>query len=109
MFHIRQNLYHFNLPYRIITKENTTRSGKVRMIDFTGSTCMESDIMVRKNGKLDFAVGDYLQIDNVGAYTFVMGSNFIQFMPHIAVYKDDHFQVVREGNNFDNFIDIYQW
>lgn len=109
MFQIRQNLYQFKLPYHTISKKCVYSKNKEKMIDFAGSTCMESDILVRKTGVLDFAVGDYLQIDNVGAYTFVMGSNFIQFLPHIAVYKNGKFEVVREGCNFDNFISIYHW
>ena len=109
MFQIRQNLYQFKLPYYIVSKDSIMHKTNEQRIDFTGSTCMESDIMVRKNGFLDFSVGDYLLIDNVGAYTFVMGSNFIQFLPHIAVLKNNHFEVVREGNNFNNFIEIYHW
>lgn len=109
MFQIRQNLYQFKLPYYIVSKDSIMHKTDEQRIDFTGSTCMESDIMVRKNGFLDFSVGDYLLIDNVGAYTFVMGSNFIQFLPHIAVLKNNHFEVVREGNNFNNFIEIYHW
>lgn len=110
MFQIRQNLYQFKLPYHIVSKDDICYNTKEQMIDFTGSTCMESDIMVRRTGVLDFSVGDYLQIDNVGAYTFVMGSNFIQFLPHIAVLKENgKFEIVREGCNFDNFISIYHW
>lgn len=109
MFHIRPNLYQFKLPYSVISHKSVVSDNNDYTIDFTGSTCMESDVMVRKKGKLDFKVGDFLKIDNVGAYTFVMSSNFIQFMPNIAVYKDGKFKLLREGSNFENFINIYHW
>lgn len=109
MFHIRQNLYQFHLPYEIVTKSKVPGENTDCIIDFTGSTCMESDILVRKEGGVDFCVGDFLKIDNVGAYTFVMGSNFIQFMPHVAVFKNDSFFRLRNGNDFENFISVFNW
>lgn len=108
MFHIRPSMHTMKIPFQIISGR-VIDNVETKRIDFAGSTCMESDVLVRTETCRQVHQGDFLEIDNVGGYTFVMGANFIQFLPHIAILKNNEFISLREGSNFDNFIEIFNW
>ena len=74
---------------------------------FSGASCMESDLLKRCSTKHKVNVGDYIVIDNVGAYTFVMASSFIQYLPYMAILKDNSVRMLRKSRDFENFIDIF--
>lgn len=106
MFHVRQNMADFKLPYYIVTREKSLQE-KEEMVHFAGASCMESDLIRRCATKQIVDVGDYIVIDNVGAYTFVMASSFIQYLPYIAVLKGDGIKKLRQSRDFDNFIEVF--
>ena len=106
MFHVRQNMADFNLPFYVATR-NTAQLPKDEMVHFSGASCMESDLLKCCTTKQMIEEGDYIVIDNVGAYTFVMASSFIQYLPYVAVIKDNKVKMLRKSRNFDNFIEIY--
>lgn len=106
MFHVRQNMADFNLPYYIVTRDNTLQDQE-ETVHFSGASCMESDLLKRCSTKHKVNVGDYIVIDNVGAYTFVMASSFIQYLPYMAILKDNSVRMLRKSRDFENFIDIF--
>lgn len=106
MFHVRQNMAGFNLPYYIVTNSNHVLDQEEK-VHFAGASCMESDLLKRCDTQQEVKEGDYLVIDNVGAYTYVMASSFIQYLPYVAVMKGDDVKVLRRSRDFDNFIDIF--
>lgn len=106
MFHVRQNMADFKLPYYIVTRERALQEQE-ETVHFTGASCMESDLIRRCATKQIVDVGDYVVIDNVGAYTFVMASSFIQYLPYIAVLKGDGIKKIRQSRDFDNFIEVF--
>lgn len=106
MFHVRQNMADFKLPFYIVTREESLREQE-ETVHFAGASCMESDLIRRCTTKQKVDVGDYVVIDNVGAYTFVMASSFIQYLPYIAVLKGDGIKKLRQSRDFDNFIEVF--
>jgi diaminopimelate decarboxylase len=106
MFHVRQNMADFNLPYYIVTRDESLLKHEAK-VHFSGASCMESDLLKRCSTNQKVDVGDYIVIDNVGAYTFVMASSFIQYLPYVAVLKEDSVEMVRKSRDFENFIDIF--
>ena len=106
MFHVRQNMADFNLPYYVVTRDETPNSSE-EIVHFSGASCMESDLLKRCTTRQKVDVGDYIVIDNVGAYTFVMASSFIQYLPYVAVMKDDGVKMLRKSRDFENFINVF--
>lgn len=106
MFHVRQNMADFNLPYYLVTRDNTLQNQEEKL-HFSGASCMESDLLKRCSTNHKVSVGDYIVIDNVGAYTFVMASSFIQYLPFMAILKDGRVRMLRKSRDFENFIDIF--
>ena len=103
MFHVRQNMADFHLPYYLVTFDETLQDNEEK-VHFAGASCMESDLLKRCSTKQKINVGDYIVIDNVGAYTFVMASSFIQYLPYIAMLKDGNVRMLRKSHDFENFI-----
>lgn len=106
MFHVRQNMAGFNLPFYVVTR-NTAQLPTDEMVHFSGASCMESDLLKCCTTKQMIEEGDYIVIDNVGAYTFVMASSFIQYLPYVAAINDNAVKMLRKSRDFDNFIEIY--
>lgn len=106
MFHVRQNMADFNLPYYIVTRDESILQHEAK-VHFSGASCMESDLLKRCSTNQKVDVGDYIVIDNVGAYTFVMASSFIQYLPYVAVLKEDGVKMLRKSRDFENFVDIF--
>lgn len=106
MFHVRQNMADFNLPYYLVTRDETLLEHEEK-VHFAGASCMESDLLKRCDTKQKVNVGDYIVMDNVGAYTFVMASSFIQYLPYIAILKDGNVRMLRKSRDFENFIEIF--
>lgn len=58
-------------------------------VDFVGHTCMEIDILHKGfNGAV--GIGDYLVVENMGAYTNVLNAPFIRGTPAILDFRDNH-------------------
>ena len=106
IFHVRQNMADFKLPYYIVTREKSLLEQE-ETVHFAGASCMESDLIRRCTTKQKVDVGDFIVIDNVGAYTFVMASSFIQYLPYIAVINDNGIKKLRQSRDFDNFIEVF--
>ncbi len=106
MFHVRHNMADFNLPYYIVCRDENLFEQEEK-VHFSGASCMESDLLKRCTTKQMVNVGDYLVIDNVGAYTFVMASSFIQYLPYVAVMKGGTVKMLRRSREFENFIDVF--
>ena len=107
MFHIRPSMHKLPLPFDIYRFTDEKSCEVIDKIEVVGSTCMESDILLEIDGQRGINEGDYILVNNVGAYTFVENTNFIQFSPSIAYIQDKEIKCVRKGNDFDNFIKIY--
>jgi len=70
--------------------------------DVVGSTCMEKDILLSQITAPLPAVGDYLNIDNVGAYTVVMTPPFINPAPAILAHDGPDTLCVRRRQTLED-------
>lgn len=109
MFHIRPSMHKLPLPFEIYRVTEEKSCDLVDKIEIVGSTCMESDVLIEINEQREIHEGDYILINNVGAYTFVENTNFIQYSPSIAYIQDKEVRCVRKGNDFEHFIQIYSY
>lgn len=109
MFHIRPSMHKLKLPFQICSKEGYSHPIESTNLEVVGSTCMESDILLWAKINTNFSNNDYIIVDNVGAYTFVENTNFIQFSPAVCAVKEEEILCLRRGNDFENFIDLYNW
>lgn len=76
---------------------NNVESSEV-IADLYGYACTEEDCLIR-NYKGRLAIGDTILFDNVGAYSNVLGNNFIQPTLGIIEIKDDCIKVICEPEN----------
>lgn len=87
--------YHFNHQYN-----HTEYSGQ----RIYGNTCKESDLILTLNNKEKISVGDYLIIENIGAYSLNEVSPFILGMPNVYLKMDDQILI---GNHLFEFVCKY--
>lgn len=69
-----------------------------------GNTCKESDLVLKLNCKEKISVGDYLIIEDIGAYSLNEVSPFILGMPNVYIKMNDQILI---GNHLFNFVCKY--
>lgn len=74
----------------------------VRTFDVVGSTCMEKDILLSEITAPLPNAGDFLRIDNVGAYTVVMTPPFINPAPAIVAQEGERFVCARRRQTLED-------
>jgi diaminopimelate decarboxylase len=97
-----------NLPIKVYRKNGDGFQKSPVDIDIGGYTCMEHDILYR-GYKGYLSPGDYVMIENVGAYTNVLTPPFIRSSPPIIAF-DDHcgeFRLIKRGEGFDDVFSPY--
>lgn len=104
VLHVKPGMHARNQPHRVI-RGGAPRRGE-RLLGVTGSTCMEKDFLLR-DVACDLACGDYLRIDNVGAYTIVMAPPFIHPAPAVVTRDRGRFLALRRRQTFDHLFQNY--
>lgn len=100
-FHTKPTFHSVNLPFEVFSAAN--RADKVPQIfDIVGSTCMEKDILISAVCAPLPNVGDFLRIDNVGAYTIVMSPAFIHPLPAIVAEEGGKVFCVRRRQTMED-------
>jgi diaminopimelate decarboxylase len=84
-FHCKPTFHSLNMPHQIITRDEHS---PLKTYSVVGSTCMEKDILLKDITAPLPCPGDYIKIDNVGAYTLVMSPPFIHPAPAIVADED---------------------
>lgn len=72
----------------------------------TGYTCIEGDIL-KHNVTDSLGVGDFIQLDSVGAYSLVMRPNFIFGAPPVFSFNGSEYSMARREQNASNLLS--QW
>jgi diaminopimelate decarboxylase len=67
---------------------------------------MEKDYLLRDIAS-DLARGDFLRIDNVGAYSVVMSPPFIHPAPAIVTWERGRLLALRRRETFDHLFENY--
>lgn len=94
-FHTKPTFHNINPPFEIFRAEsNADRTPQT--FDIVGSTCMEKDILLSEVCAPLPQVGDFLRIDNVGAYTLVMSPAFINPLPAALTMQDEKIVCLRK-------------
>ena len=97
-----------NLPLTVFSRHGDGNGTAEGAIDIGGYTCMEIDILYR-DFKGSLGQGDYLMIENVGAYTNVLTPPFIRTSPPIIAF--DHlrgdYRIIKRRESFDDLFSSY--
>ena len=103
-FFIKPTFHKKNLPYKIISRRPLTKKETYSIV---GSTCMEKDYLL--TGIINVAIepGDYIMINNVGAYTVVLTPPFINPAPPILIKKKNGIKVIRRRQTLKDIFDNY--
>jgi diaminopimelate decarboxylase len=105
VLHVKPSMHRRNQPHRVIREDGARGAGE-RQVSVTGATCMEKDYLLR-DVAADVARGDYLRIDNVGAYSVVMSPPFIHAAPAIVTRQRGRFLAARRRETFDHLFECY--
>jgi diaminopimelate decarboxylase len=106
-FHAKPTFHTLNMPHRVIVKDENRPD---RQFTVVGSTCMEKDILLNDIAAPLPLPGDYIQINNVGAYTLVMSPPFIHPAP--AIIADEgggQYKRVRSRQTLDEVFSNYEF
>lgn len=106
VFHTRPSMHTKRQPFGVIRAANTHAAE--RLLSVTGSTCMEKDYLLT-DVTCALAPGDYLRIDNVGAYTIVMSPTFIHPAPAIVIPDAGGFRTARRRQSLEQVFAAYEW
>lgn len=105
-FSTKPTLHKRNQPYKIIR----AAPGKERTsFDVAGSTCMEKDYLLTEITDTRPQEGDYIKIDNVGAYTIVLSPPFINTAPPILVKDKNGYRQIRTRQRIEDMFANYSF
>lgn len=104
-FHTKPTFHSLNLPYEVITRN---ANPSIQTYTVVGSTCMEKDILLNDITAPLPQPGDYIKIDNVGAYTLVMTPPFIHTAPAVVADEDGgRVKLIRRKQTLDEIFSNY--
>jgi diaminopimelate decarboxylase len=103
-FNTKPTFHKINHPYEVI-KEAATEEYETYSV--VGSTCMEKDYLLTEVSGTRVEVGDYVKINNVGAYTVVLSPPFINVAPAIVVKDRNGYKAIRKKQSLDNMFNDY--
>lgn len=106
-FNSKPTFHKLNPPYQILSAVGD--AAPVRTFDVVGSTCMEKDILLADITAPLPAAGNYIKLDNVGAYTVVMTPPFINPAPAILAQNGNTIQCVRRRQTLDDLFMGYEF
>lgn len=87
IFNVKPLLGAINLPIHVIPAEDTGPRGDGPW-DVVGHTCMEIDLL-HAGYRGPIGIGDYIVVENAGAYTNVLNAPFIRGTPPILELDED--------------------
>lgn len=105
-FNSKPTFHKLNPPYEVLSAANAVNP--VETFDVVGSTCMEKDILLGGVTALLPAIGDFIRLDNVGAYTVVMTPPFINPAPAILAQESDGIVCVRRRQTLEDVFAGYR-
>ncbi len=103
-YNVKPTFHKINQPYQIIKKISSKNR---RTFSVVGSTCMEKDYILTEITDVLPDVGDFIKIDNVGAYTVVLTPPFINPAPAIVVEKSNAVKLIRSKQTLNDMFKNY--
>lgn len=105
IFNVKPTLHRRNHPFAVITPE--ARTGPRGRYSIVGATCMEKDRLLQEIESVALERGDFLRIENVGAYTVVLTPPFIHPAPPILVRSPEGYTAIRRRQEFNDVFGSY--
>lgn len=103
-FNTKPTFHSYNMPHRIIKCSDTDQ---METYNVAGSTCMEKDVLLTDITNKKLQRDDYMQFDNVGAYTNVFTPPFINVAPAIVVSNAGSYKLIRNRQKADDIFRDY--
>jgi diaminopimelate decarboxylase len=104
--HTKPTFHKKNPPINIIKQDKLSR--RFETYSIVGFTCMENDFIANNiTGNMPVP-GDFMVIDNCGAYTIVMSPQFISGRPAIIAFEKQKALLVKRRDSFDDVFGSYQ-
>ena len=103
-FNTKPTFHKRNHPFEIIKNQPTQQTATYNVV---GSTCMEKDYLLTEVTGAEVCQGDYIKINNVGAYTVVLTPPFINFAPAIIVEDNGTYKAVRTRQTLEQMFCNY--
>ncbi len=100
VLHIKSGMQGMNQPCRLVSPQPGAEEVLYQVV---GSTCMEKDYLLRDAVLPELARGDFLVIDQAGAYSMVMSPPFIHPAPPILVRDRGGYRPLRFRQSFEAF------
>ena len=106
IFNVKPFLHGKNMPFRHVPTPRTDDSKAHDIVQLTGYTCMEIDVLYR-DYKGDLREGDYLVFDNCGAYAPILIPPFIRPAPAIIEHGTEA-RLIRRASDETDMIAEYE-
>ncbi|MCK5563832.1 MAG: diaminopimelate decarboxylase [Planctomycetes bacterium] len=103
-FNTKPTFHSYNMPHYIIKQADTDQTAVYNVV---GSTCMEKDVMLTEVTNKKLERDDYIQFDNVGAYTNVFTPPFINVAPAIVVADGSDYKLIRNRQKAEDVFKDY--
>jgi len=100
IFNVKPFLHNKNMPFRHIHAHRPESAGVEDLIQVTGYTCMEIDVLY-ENYRGSLQKGDFLMFSNCGAYAPILTPAFIRPAPAIVSVSPEISLVRRAQNELD--------
>ena len=105
-FNVKPSKHKHNQPHKFFRAQERTEE---ELYKVCGYTCIEGDLLLNNIFENIVRRGDYLKIDNIGAYSFVMCPPFITTDPPIILQAEGVYKEVRHRQDFSGFFSHYEF
>jgi diaminopimelate decarboxylase len=103
-YNVKPTFHKINQPYKIVKRHP---AGKIEKYNVVGSTCMEKDFLLTEITDTALEPGDFIMINNAGAYTVVLTPPFINPAPPILVSRQKGYKVIRKRQTLKDMFSNY--
>ena len=109
VFNVKPSLHKKHLTIEHIPSPDSEHSAITQDYEIVGNTCLEWDKLL-ENYHGPLSEGDYIKFLNVGAYTIVFKTPFINYAPPIlySVYQNQPLELAKRGETFEDIFRTYR-
>jgi diaminopimelate decarboxylase len=105
-YNVKPTFHKINQPHQIIKQNDSSQQDTFNVV---GSTCMEKDYLLTEVTDARPEIGDFIKIDNVGAYTVVLTPPFINGAPAILVKTRNGYKAIRKRQTLKDIFGNYSF
>jgi len=105
-YNVKPTFHKINQPHQIIKQNDSSQQDT---FDVVGSTCMEKDYLLTEVTDARPETGDFIKIDNVGAYTVVLTPPFINPAPPVLVKTSKGYKPIRNRQTLKDMFSNYSF